>query len=89
MRLMLMVLLATVPAVASCGGVDCDECEEITRAIQAEVEANRGRPIDQGGLSGSQTPCGPVDDPSADVPYYADACDELRDCLGGDPDACD
>jgi len=55
--------------------------DDVTSAIQTEVEKNRGLPLSQGGLSGNQTPCGPQDNPSADVAYYADACNQLRDNL--------
>lgn len=68
-------------AFGAAGGSASSSADDVTAAIQAEVEANRGKPIGQGGLSGSQTPCGPEDDPSADVPYYAEACNQLRDNL--------
>ena len=68
-------------AFAAAGASASSSADDVTAAIQNEVEANRGRPISQGGLSGSQTPCGPEDDPSADVAYYAEACNQLRDNL--------
>lgn len=68
-------------AFGAAGASASSSADDVTAAIQTEVDENRGQPISQGGLSSSQTPCGPEDDPSADVPYYADACNQLRDNL--------
>ncbi|MCA9618304.1 MAG: hypothetical protein KC731_04765 [Myxococcales bacterium] len=63
-------------ALLSACGPDCDECREI-----------QGRIIAVAATNGYSSTCGPFDDPSKDNPVFAEACEELRDCLG-DADAC-
>jgi hypothetical protein len=67
-----MLFLVLVMA-AACGR-DCDDCDAISDEIRKEAAERMDVP------EGRQ-PCGPKYSPEFDLPNYAEACNQLRDCL--------
>lgn len=53
--------------------------DDVTSAIQAERTRFADDPSAPGHVPGNRQPCGPEDDPSGDIAYYREACNQLRD----------
>ncbi len=53
--------------------------EDVTTAIQAEQARFANDPAAPGHVPSTRQPCGPEDDPSGDIAYYREACNQLRD----------
>jgi len=62
-------------------GVKKSEADDIIGQIQAQEAANPS-PGDSGFVPDGRQPCGPEDNPGADLPFYSVACEELRNDIG-------
>ncbi len=58
-------------------GVKKSEADDVISQIQAQQASNTS-PGDSGFVPSGRQPCGPEDNPGADLPFYSLACDELR-----------